>query len=115
MLYSPFRPVENIHRGGRICRAPPVCLSLAAFTLFAANRTMLLLGAEPAPVAPADPIEWTKPEQAPTFREVLKDADYKSQFDKAAAQIDIRSLKKSKSPLVGQRILRVEPAARRCN
>ena len=47
----------------------------------------------------------------PTFREVLKEADYKSQFDKAAAQIDIRSLKKSKSPLVGQRILRVEPGS----
>ena len=85
-------------------------LSLAAFTLFAANRTMLLRANVP-PVAPADPIEWTKPEQVPTFREVLKEADYKSQFDKAAAQIDIRSLKKSKSPLVGQRILRVEPGS----
>lgn len=86
-------------------------LSLAALMLFAANRVMPLLGAEPAPAALPDPIEWNEPKQAPTFREVLKEADYKNQFDKAASQIDIPSLEKSKSPVSGQRILRINPGS----
>jgi hypothetical protein len=61
-------------------------------------------------VAPGtDPIDWTKPAQVPGFREQVTGDEFKRQFDKAAAQIDIGALEKSKRTHAGSRIVMIKP------
>jgi hypothetical protein len=65
---------------------------------------------EPSTVAPGtDPLDWIRPAKAPVFRELLTGDDFQQPFDKAAAQIDIPALEKSKRAHASSRIDTITP------